>query len=161
VAKVPRLRLEIVKRSDRMKGFVVLPRCSGGRTHLFLVERRRQFAKDFENLAGALATFVTLASIHLALRRLASAAVCGSQASCFPTAVCSVRGSAAKGERLLSVRSADLRRDARQWARCADSRRSPVMGRTSQADPKLPFVTAPADGGAVMKRTFALDFYTC
>ena len=27
VAKVPRLRLEIVKRSDDIKGFVVLPRC--------------------------------------------------------------------------------------------------------------------------------------
>jgi transposase len=37
VAKVPLLRLEIVKRSDDMKGFVVLPRRWGGRAHLLLV----------------------------------------------------------------------------------------------------------------------------
>jgi len=33
--------------------------------------RNRRLAKDFENLAETLATFVTLASIQLALRRLA------------------------------------------------------------------------------------------
>ena len=32
--------------------------------------RNRRLAKDFENLAETLATFVTLASIQLALRRL-------------------------------------------------------------------------------------------
>jgi hypothetical protein len=32
---------------------------------------RRRLAKDFENLAQTLATFVTLASIQLAVRRLA------------------------------------------------------------------------------------------
>jgi hypothetical protein len=37
VAKVPLLRLEIVKRSDDMKGFVVLPRRWGGRVHLLPV----------------------------------------------------------------------------------------------------------------------------
>jgi transposase len=70
---VPPLRLEIVKRRDDKKGFVVLPRHwvvdapspgSGG---------NRRLAKDFENLAETLATFVTLASIQLALRRLARA----------------------------------------------------------------------------------------
>jgi putative transposase len=73
VAKVPRLRLEIVKRRDDMNGFVVLPR-------RWLVERtfswfgrNRRLAKDFENRAETLATFVTLASIQLALRRLARA----------------------------------------------------------------------------------------
>ena len=35
--------------------------------------RNRRLAKDFENLAETLATFVTLASIQLALRRLARA----------------------------------------------------------------------------------------
>ena len=65
--------LEIVKRSDDMKGFVVLPR-------LWVVERtfswfgpNRRLAKDFENLAETLATSVTLACIQLALRRLARA----------------------------------------------------------------------------------------
>jgi transposase len=54
-----------------MKGFVVLPR-------RWVVERtfswfggNRRLAKDFENLAETLATFVTLASIQLSLRRLA------------------------------------------------------------------------------------------
>src|SRR5215469_13572437 len=36
--------------------------------------RNRRLAKDFENLAETLATFVTLASIQLALRRLARVA---------------------------------------------------------------------------------------
>ena len=35
--------------------------------------RNRRLAKDFENLAETLAAFVTLASIQLALRRLATA----------------------------------------------------------------------------------------
>ena len=67
VAKVPLLRIEIVKRSDDMKGFVVLPR---ERTFSWF-GRNRRLAKDFENLAETLATFVTLASIQLAVRRLA------------------------------------------------------------------------------------------
>ena len=33
--------------------------------------RDRRLAKDFENLAGTLETFVTLAAIQLAIRRLA------------------------------------------------------------------------------------------
>ena len=70
---MPLLHVEIVKRRDDMRGFVVLPRRS-------VVERTfscpgldpgRRLAKDFENLAETLATFVTLASIQLALRRLA------------------------------------------------------------------------------------------
>jgi putative transposase len=36
-------------------------------------ERNPRFARDFENLADTLATFVTLASIQLALRRVARA----------------------------------------------------------------------------------------
>jgi transposase len=73
VAKVPRLRLEIVNRSDDIKDFVVVPR-------RWVVERtfswfghNRRLAKDFENLAETLATFVTLASIQFTLRRLARA----------------------------------------------------------------------------------------
>jgi transposase len=65
---VPPLRIDIVKRWDDIKGFVVLP-------GLWVVERtfsccgrNRRLSKDFENLAE---TLVTLASIQLALRRLA------------------------------------------------------------------------------------------
>jgi transposase len=71
VAKSARLRLEIVKRSDTAKGFIVLPR-------RWVVERtfswfgqNRRLAKDYETLAETLAAFVTLAAIQFALRRLA------------------------------------------------------------------------------------------
>ena len=44
----------------------------GGRTFSWF-GRNRHLAKDLENLAETWATFVTLASIQLALRRLARA----------------------------------------------------------------------------------------
>ena len=71
VAKVPPLRMEIVKRSDDMKGFVVLPRRWVVERTFFWFGRNRHLAK--ESLADTLATFVTLASIQLALRRLGRA----------------------------------------------------------------------------------------
>jgi transposase len=71
VAKVPRLRLEIVKRSDHVKGFVVLPRRWVVERTFSWFGRNRRLAKDFENLADTLATFLTLACIQLVLRRLA------------------------------------------------------------------------------------------
>jgi transposase len=73
VAKVPVLRMEIVKRSDDVKGFVVLPLCWVVERTFSWFGRNRRLAKDFENLAETLATFVILASIQLALRRLARA----------------------------------------------------------------------------------------
>ena len=70
VAREPSLRIEIIKRSDDMKGFVVLP-------HRWVVERtfswfgrNRRLAKDYKNLAATLTTFVTLAAIQLGIRRL-------------------------------------------------------------------------------------------
>ncbi|MFZ3234269.1 MAG: transposase [Stellaceae bacterium] len=54
-----------------MKGFVILPcRWEVERTFSWFGRNRRR-AKDFENLAETLTTFVTIASIQLALRRLA------------------------------------------------------------------------------------------
>jgi len=38
-----------------------------------MVRRNRSLAENFESLAETLATFVTIASIQLAVRRLASA----------------------------------------------------------------------------------------
>jgi transposase len=73
VAKVPPLCVEIVKRHDDMKGFVVLPRRWVVERTLSWFGRNRRLAKDFENLAETLATFVTLTLIQLALRRLARA----------------------------------------------------------------------------------------
>ena len=63
VAKVPLLRMEIVKRSDDMKGVVVLPRRWVVERTFSWFGRNRRLAKDFENLAETLATFVTLASM--------------------------------------------------------------------------------------------------
>jgi putative transposase len=73
LAKVPLLRMEIVKRSDDVKGFVVLPRRWVVERTFSWFGRNRRLAKDFENLAVSLATFVTLASIQFALRRLTRA----------------------------------------------------------------------------------------
>jgi transposase len=73
LAKVPRLRMEIVQRSDDRKRFVILPRRWVVERTLSWLARNRRLAKDFENLAETLATFVTLAYIQLALRRFARA----------------------------------------------------------------------------------------
>ena len=73
VAKMPVLRMGIVKRSDDMRGFAVLPRRWVVERTFSWFSRNRRLAKHFENLAETLATFVTNASIQLALRRLARA----------------------------------------------------------------------------------------
>ena len=64
--------IEIVKRSDKVKGFVVLPkRWIVERTFGWL-GRCRRLAKDFENLSRSHAAFIILAMIRLMLRRLTS-----------------------------------------------------------------------------------------
>ena len=50
VAKVPVLRVEIVKRSDDMNGFVVVPRRWVVERTFSWFGRNRRLAKDFENL---------------------------------------------------------------------------------------------------------------
>jgi hypothetical protein len=69
----PGLRLEIVKRSDDTKGFVVLPRRWVVERTFSWFGRNRRLAKDYENLAETLAAFITLAAIQFAIRRLARA----------------------------------------------------------------------------------------
>ena len=71
VAKIPVLRLEIVKRNDDLKRFVVLPRRWVVERTFSWFGRNRRIAKDYENLAETLAAFVTLACIQIAVRRLA------------------------------------------------------------------------------------------
>jgi len=73
VVKIPVLHMEIVKRTDDMKGFVVLPRRWVVERTFSWFGRNRRLAKDFENLAHTLAAFVAIASIQIALRRLARA----------------------------------------------------------------------------------------
>jgi transposase len=72
-AKVPNFRVEIVKRSDDMRGFVVLPRRWVVERTFSWFGRNRRLNKDYEILADTLLTFITLAAIQLGLRRLARA----------------------------------------------------------------------------------------
>jgi transposase len=71
IAKNPTVRLEIVKRSEDMKGFLMLPRRWVVERTFSWFGRNRRLAKDFENLAESLLAFVTLACIQIAIRRLA------------------------------------------------------------------------------------------
>ena len=65
-----RVGVEIVKRSDGAKGFVVLPkRWIVERTFAWL-NRCRRLAKDWENLQRKALAFLRLASIRLMLRKL-------------------------------------------------------------------------------------------
>jgi putative transposase len=63
--------MQIVKRTDDMKGFVILPRRWVVERTFSWFARNRRLAKDFENLAKTLAAFVAIASIQIALRRFA------------------------------------------------------------------------------------------
>ena len=70
VAKImARVNVEIVKRSDHAKGFVVLPkRWVVERTFAWL-GRCRRLAKDWENLNRKALAFLRLASIRIMLRK--------------------------------------------------------------------------------------------
>ena len=71
VAKhLPGLAVEIVKRSDKAKGFEVLPMRWVVERTLAWLNRCRRLAKDFENLTYNALAFLRLASIRLMLRRL-------------------------------------------------------------------------------------------
>jgi transposase len=71
VAKcLPHLAVEIVKRSDQAKGFVVLPMRWVVERTLAWLNRCRRLAKDFENLSRNALAFLQLASIRLMLRKL-------------------------------------------------------------------------------------------
>src|SRR4051794_23776504 len=73
VRRAARARLEIVKRSDTAKGFVVLQkRWIVERTFGWL-GRCRRLAKDFEALTRTHLAFVQLAMIRLMMRRIARA----------------------------------------------------------------------------------------
>jgi transposase len=71
VAKSPGLRIQIVKRTDDIRGFVVLPRRWVVERTFSGFGRNRRIAKDYENLADTLAASVTLAAIQFVVRRLA------------------------------------------------------------------------------------------
>jgi transposase len=64
------VEVEIVKRSDRAKGFIVLPRRWVVERTLAWLNRCRRLAKDWENLNIKARAFLLLASIRLMVRRL-------------------------------------------------------------------------------------------
>jgi len=69
-AILAQIEVEIVKRSDQVKGFVVLPKRWGvGRTLAWL-NRCHRLAEDWENLNHKVRAFLLLASIRLMVRRL-------------------------------------------------------------------------------------------
>src|SRR3984957_495838 len=71
VAEVlPHLSVEIVKRSDQARGFVVLPMRWVVERTLAWLNRCRRLAKDFESLSRNARAFLQLASIRLMLRKL-------------------------------------------------------------------------------------------
>lgn len=65
-----RVDVEIVKRSDQAKGFVVLPKRWVVERTLAWLNRCRRLAKDWENLNRKARAFLLLASIRMMLRRL-------------------------------------------------------------------------------------------
>ena len=71
-----RLRLEIVKRSDGAKGFVVLPRRWVVERTFGWMGRSRRLSKDYEETIPSSEAVVKLAMIHLMTRRLAKKVAC-------------------------------------------------------------------------------------
>lgn len=65
-----RVKLEIVRRCDAAKGFVVLPKRWIVERTIGWLNRCRRLAKDWENLNRKALAFVRLASIRLMVRRL-------------------------------------------------------------------------------------------
>jgi len=67
---LPQLKTEIIKRSDRAKGFEILPRRWVVERTFAWLNRCRRLAKDWENLTRNALAFLRLASVRLMLRKL-------------------------------------------------------------------------------------------
>src|SRR6202140_4217228 len=75
LAKIlPHLDIEIVKRSDQVSGFVVLPKRWIVERTIAWLNRCRRLAKDWECLNRKALAFLRLASIRLMLRKLCNPA---------------------------------------------------------------------------------------
>jgi transposase len=68
-----KVNVEIVKRADQVKGFVVLPKRSVVERTLAWLNRCRRLAKDWENLNHKARAFLLMASVRLMVRRLCRA----------------------------------------------------------------------------------------
>jgi transposase len=71
---LPRLEVDIVKRSDQVKAFAVLPKRWIVERTIAWLNRCRRLAKDWECLNRKALAFLRLASIRLMLRKLANPA---------------------------------------------------------------------------------------
>lgn len=71
LAKIGKWTLEIIKRSDTAKGFVLLPRRWVVERTLAWLNRNRRLAKDFERTIESATAWLFLASIQLMTRRTA------------------------------------------------------------------------------------------
>jgi transposase len=69
-----KVNVEVVKRSDHAKGFVVLPRRWVVERTFAWLGRCRRLAKDWENLNRRALAFLRLSSIRLMLRKLSNPA---------------------------------------------------------------------------------------
>ena len=69
-----KLEVEIVKRSDQAKGFLVLPKRWIVERTIAWLNRCRRLAKDWECLNRKALSFIHLASIRLMLRKLCNPA---------------------------------------------------------------------------------------
>jgi transposase len=72
-AALSQVTVEIVKRTDRAKGFVLLPKRWVVERTLAWLNRCRRLAKDWESLNHKARAFLLMASIRLMLRRIARA----------------------------------------------------------------------------------------
>jgi transposase len=63
-------KIEIIKRSDIAKGFVVLPKRWVVERTLAWISRNRRLSRDFERYARTVTAFIHLAMIRIMLRRL-------------------------------------------------------------------------------------------
>jgi putative transposase len=73
-AILPKLKIEVVKRSDLAKGFVILPKRWVVERTIAWLNRCRRLGKDWENLNRKALAFLHLASIRLMLRKLCNPA---------------------------------------------------------------------------------------
>jgi transposase len=67
---LPAIEIEIARRSDQAKGFVMLPRRWVVERTIAWLNRCRRLAKDWENLDRKALAFLRLASIRVMLRKL-------------------------------------------------------------------------------------------
>jgi transposase len=63
--------IDIIKRSETVKGFEVLPRWWGVERTLARLNRSRRLAKDFEQALASATTRLFIASVQIFLRRIA------------------------------------------------------------------------------------------